>query len=1119
MQIHLTSIALLVSAATAFADPQISSWHTENSGRYARIYETTADETAGNAVTTWTRGQGIQSQPTYAGVSEVAASTNWVYIRSTGLASHVMGPWYLNAAKTNLFPNYPSNRAVLYRIPRVPVIPATKVSTGLGTIGRMVNGVSIFDNRDAFSYVNASGTDATPQNGLTGDAIWNREAYHNESVTFDAALAHQAGPNYHYHAQPIGVRYLLGDHVDYNPTTNRYTESATPVTKHSPILGWAADGLPVYGPYGYSNPTDPGSGARRMISGYVLRDGGNGTTAISVREVLPLWAQRVQNKPTLNANQYGPPVNATYLLGHYIEDFDYRGDLGHTLGVDFDLNEQNVRFCHTPEFPAGTYAYFVTIDAAGTPVFPYITGRQFFGTPSGGAVGSITETVTKHFEGGPEKPDAEGGVEVAAGTGDVTLKWSGVEGSHYEVDYSPNLLLWKSSSAMVADTDEPAMVDSGLAASQDKQFYRMRRVGMNAFDAAGFDYTPQTYPTLTTITVDITGGTAAPAALGEDPLSATFNGQAVIFVGRPAQNQVQLRLDVSALTDGDYPVSVTFDGASGTHTGTYTVGGGGPVTSGNNVLLIIVDDWAIDWSPIDRTPAQALADGVTLPNMPTLQSLAASGLRFTQAYAQPVCSPTRATIITGRHPFRHGVGNPTANSTLPESELTLPEIFKAQSSPYGLASFGKWHLGGGNTGPSTIGGWDYFKGILNGGVQDYSSWQKTEVIGGVATVTNNFTTYTTTDQVNEAVSWISTQNTASKPWLCWLALNAPHTPFHEPPAGLAPAGGYTNPSDVSNTGLYRRMLEAMDTEIGRLLQSVDLNKTNVILIGDNGSPAQVAQAPFGSGHAKDDLYQGGVHVPLVISGPDVTVAPGATTDKLAHCVDLFSTMLQLCGIDPAAATSAVDAIDSKTLVPILKGTDSLDRCVVVEKFGDGNGEGRALISDDYPDYKLIIFGERLSTTDTPSLEFYNITNDINEQAPLSIAGLTGTALAAYNHLIAKDAALGGGYSDPPSVALDTLYIQLPATGVTPPVPNLTNPTGGAISVNSVTVNGAPATFVARVNSGADLSNESDDVADAFWVKVTITPSGPYTTAHVVFPNTPMGAAREYDSINTILVKP
>ena len=327
-------LVLFAGLGSAHADPQLTSWFTANSGKYARIYQTAANEATGPTATstTWSRGTGVQTNPAYADVNEINYSASWVYIRTTGLASHAMGPWYLDAAKTQNFPNFPSNTAVVYRIPRTPVIPTTKTLTGLGATGRMVNGVSMFDSRDAFSYVNASATDATPVNGLTGDGIWNRDGYHNEGVTFDAGLAHQAGNNYHYHAHPIALRYQLGDHVDYNPTTNRYTESAAAPTVHSPIVAWAADGIPVYGPFGYSDPTNAGSGIRRMISGFTLRNGTNGTTAITVRQVLPLWAQRVQNRTTLAANQYGPAVTtavgSAYLLGHYIEDFDYRGDLG-----------------------------------------------------------------------------------------------------------------------------------------------------------------------------------------------------------------------------------------------------------------------------------------------------------------------------------------------------------------------------------------------------------------------------------------------------------------------------------------------------------------------------------------------------------------------------------------------------------------------------------------------------------------------------------------------------------------------------------------------------------------------------------------------------------------------
>jgi hypothetical protein len=478
---------VLLSAAAVHADPRLTSWFTEDSGQYARLYQSTAAETAGTVSKTWSRGTGVQNSPTYAGVSQIAYSANWVYIRSSGLAGHIMGPWYLDAAKSLNFPNFPSNTAKIYRIPRSPVIPASKSLTGLGASGCMVNGVSMFDMRDAFSYVNASATDATPVNGLTGDGVWNRDGYHNEGVTFDPALAHQAGNNYHYHAQPIGLRYQLGDHVDYNAVTNRYTESGAPVTAHSPILAWAADGLPVYGPYGYSRPLDPNSGLRRMVSGFVLRNGNFGTTNLAAtgRTTLPAWAQRIQTVAFKN----GPAVNATYLLGHYIEDFDYLGDHGYTQGVDFDLNEQNVRWCVTPEFPGGTYAYFTTLNADATPAYPYTTGRQYFGSPTGGGT-TIGETVTITFNGGPNKFESAEPVAVNDTTGDVTLTWSAVEGGTYLVEASTDLTQWPDlTPAITASDDVAAIVETGAKTVFPNRFYRISRTSLAAFDSNGFDYT------------------------------------------------------------------------------------------------------------------------------------------------------------------------------------------------------------------------------------------------------------------------------------------------------------------------------------------------------------------------------------------------------------------------------------------------------------------------------------------------------------------------------------------------------------------------------------------------------------------------------------------------------
>ena len=480
-------LVLVLASGPAMADPQLTSWDTQDSGQYARVYQSTADETARTVSKTWSRGTGVQTTATYAGVSQISYSTSWVYIRTSGLAGHIMGPWYLDAAKTSNFPNFPSNTAKIYRIPRTPAIPASKTLTGLGATGCMVNGVSMFDMRDAFSYAFASSTDATPTNGLTGDGVWNRDGYHNEGITFDPALAHQAGNNYHYHAQPIGLRYQLGDHVDYNATTNRYTESTAPVTKHSPILAWAADGLPIYGPYGYSSPLDPSSALRRMVSGFVPRNGSNGTSNLTStgRLTLPAWAQRIQTVTYKN----GPAVGATYLLGHFIEDFDFLGDHGYTQGVDFDLNEQNVRRCVTPEFPAGTYAYFTTINADGTPAYPYTTGRQYYGNPTGG-ISTIGETVTKFFDGGPNKVETTKQLTPDNASGDVTLTWSAVEGGTYLVQASDDLVTWPDLTPSVTATDDlAAIVEAGAKTSHPKRFYRVSRTSLATFDGNGFDYT------------------------------------------------------------------------------------------------------------------------------------------------------------------------------------------------------------------------------------------------------------------------------------------------------------------------------------------------------------------------------------------------------------------------------------------------------------------------------------------------------------------------------------------------------------------------------------------------------------------------------------------------------
>src|SRR5277367_5399672 len=230
MRIILRTAILFALTANAFADPQISSWFTLDAGKFARIYRTDADKESGRTETTWSNRRQVQSQPAYCGVQEIVSSPNWVYIRSTGLGSQVMGPW-LNG----WFPNLPTDQHFIFAIPRHPVVQTSEGYNRLFEIGLFVDGVRMFDACDAFSYSNEDGRDADPRAGIgQGDRVWNRDALVNEGRTFDAAFAHQENRGtYHYHAEPVALRYELGDHVDFDPATKTYRESGGAPVKHS----------------------------------------------------------------------------------------------------------------------------------------------------------------------------------------------------------------------------------------------------------------------------------------------------------------------------------------------------------------------------------------------------------------------------------------------------------------------------------------------------------------------------------------------------------------------------------------------------------------------------------------------------------------------------------------------------------------------------------------------------------------------------------------------------------------------------------------------------------------------------------------------------------------------
>ncbi len=576
----ISALALMGALTSGLADPQLASWFTTESGQYARLYETTAAQTAGSFVTTWSNSSFSQSLPAYSGVQEIDSSSDWVYVRSTGLGFHIMGPWYLNAGKTQIFPNLPVNTKTFTRIPRSPAVPASKTATGLGAIGCFVDGVAMYNSWDAYYW---NGTEDTNGGSDTG-YYWRRDAYVNEGVTFDPSNAHQdQSGTYHYHANPPGLRYLLGDSVSYNAVTDTYTENPTNL-HHSPILAWVDDGYPLYGPYGYSNPTNANSGVRRMVSGYALRNGQNGTDNLTVtgRTTIPAWAVRLFG---VSSNQSGPSVSTSYPLGRYMEDNDYLGDLGETQGVNFDLDEYNGRYCVTPDFPNGTYAYFVSISSNGTPVYPYNIGAGYYGNPTGGSVSSLTETVVTNYLGGPNAA-LQLSAPIVNTNNTVTLVWSAVEGGTYQIEASTNLTRWTNKAANI--TAQGSTAQTGFSGNGQREFYKAVMTNLASYDPVSSggsggsggisSVSPTAYGRGTNFVLTIYLNSNATPAL--PPATAPVNSVTIgtnsgSSLTHVSQTEVQATFNLSGAT-GLQTVSVVFPGPPGmaTNVVTYTLADG-----------------------------------------------------------------------------------------------------------------------------------------------------------------------------------------------------------------------------------------------------------------------------------------------------------------------------------------------------------------------------------------------------------------------------------------------------------------------------------------------------------------------------------------------------------------
>ncbi len=362
--ILLFAFAINYIFANAQTNPIISAWLQNTTGIMGRHY------VAGNS----TPIIGTDS----ANVQTVLYSTTWSYIRTKGIPAYITGP-FLDGN-----PSIATNQNAIFKFPLTPAQnTGTPTNTTGGNIGVFINGVALFDYRDGVAWNTATNAlcggpgNPTCPGGMGASMPWNRDAIPAERIGFDCAKGHPAMGNYHHHQNPSAFNLDLNV---ISTVCNLYAADglyAIDSTMHSPLIGFAYDGFPIYGAYGYQNTNGSGNMVR-IKSGYQLRN-------ITVRTH---WADGTDVDD-------GPAVSTTYPLGYFREDYEY---ISHPGQTDY-LDEHNGRFCITPEYPNGIYCYFATVDANWNSAYPYIVGPTFYGVKTAAKVTTITGPVTIYTPG------------------------------------------------------------------------------------------------------------------------------------------------------------------------------------------------------------------------------------------------------------------------------------------------------------------------------------------------------------------------------------------------------------------------------------------------------------------------------------------------------------------------------------------------------------------------------------------------------------------------------------------------------------------------------------------------------------------------------------------------
>jgi arylsulfatase A len=395
-----------------------------------------------------------------------------------------------------------------------------------------------------------------------------------------------------------------------------------------------------------------------------------------------------------------------------------------------------------------------------------------------------------------------------------------------------------------------------------------------------------------------------------------------------------------------------------------------------NILFILIDD--LGWADVG-------CYGQKFNETTNIDRLRSQGMKFTSAYAAcPVCSPTRASILTGKYPatlnltdFIPGHLRPWAkltvpqfNQRLPSEEVTLAEALK--SAGYASASLGKWHLGGRDSYPKQHGFDKEF--VTSGGHFGFRIYPPTEERREGEYLADRLT--------DEAIAFI--EKNRDGPFFLYLAHYAVHIPLQAPKELIEKYEKKSGPAGRPNNPIYAAMVESADRSVGRLMKKLDdlglADDTVVIFFSDNGGlikrfdekgPVVTSNAPLRA--EKGTLYEGGIRVPLIVRWPGV-VKPGSVCDVPVTSVDFYPTILQIAGV----AGDPKHKVDGESLMPLLEQSGGLKRDAIYWHYPHYHhcAPCGAVRSDAL---KLIEYYE------DGRHELYNLADDIGEQRNLADA--------------------------------------------------------------------------------------------------------------------------------------